>query len=154
MYTPEELKQKLMILAQNVCDEAGVDLIELNVRRHGGEVIVQILADFPMGGINLEQCSLLNRCVVEVIDRNNAIDGEYSLELSSPGLDRPLSHRKDYLRVLNQEIRCVLKQPVEGKREHTGILKEVRDTQICVKTQKYGEVTIPIDQVTKALVVI
>ncbi len=153
MFSPEELKQKLTDLAQPVFNEAGVDLIELNVRRHGAEVIVQILADFPRGGITLEQCSLLNRTMVEVIDRNNAVDGEYSLELSSPGLDRPLSQRKDFLRVLNQEIRCVLKQPVAGKREHTGILKEVRDAEVCVETQKYGEVTIPIEHVMKAVVV-
>ena len=153
MRSPEELKQALASLAQPFCDEAGVDLIELTVRRQGGEFVVQILADFPRGGISLEQCSLLNRTIVEAIDRHNVVDGEYSLELSSPGLDRPLATRKDFLRVLDQEIRCVLKQPVAGKREHTGILKEVRDAEVCVATQRYGEVTIPFDHVQKAVVV-
>lgn len=153
MRPPEELKKNLETLAAPVFAEAGVDLIELNVRRQGGEVVVQILADFPSGGINLEQCSLLNRTMVDLIDQNMTIDQEYSLEVSSPGLDRPLLTRKDFARVLHQEIRCVLKQPVAGKREHTGILKEVKETEVCVDTQRYGEVLIPLEHIQKSVVV-
>ena len=138
-----------MGLAQPVFDEAGFDLIELNVRRHGSEVVVSILADRPTGGISMEECSFLNRKMVDVIDAQTAITEEYSLELSSPGLDRPLKTEKDLLRVMHQEIRFVLTQPVGGKREYTGILKEVCDNAVLVETQKYGEIKIPVDNILK-----
>jgi ribosome maturation factor RimP len=151
MRTQDELKADLSSLALPLFNEAGVDLIELNVRKHGAEVVIQVLTDFPSGGISLEQCSLLNRTLVDAIDRHHVIDGEYTVELSSPGLDRPLSTRKDFLRCLNKEIRFVLKLPVAGKREHTGILKEVREDAVCVDTERYGDVIIPIGHILKAV---
>ena len=150
MMACEELTNELIGLVQPVFDEAGFELIELTVRRHGGEVIVQILADRPTGGISMEECSFLNRKMVEVIDAQQAITEEYSLELSSPGLDRPLKTQKDFLRVMHQEIRCVLTGPVGGKREYTGILKEIRDNDVLIETQKYGRITIPIGNILKA----
>lgn len=150
MVTIEELKKDLMAIAQPLFDEAGVDLIELNVRRHGSEMMVQVLADRPTGGISMEECSYLNRKLVDAIDAQAAIDG-YSLELSSPGLDRPLSTKKDFLRVMHQEIRFHLTGPVGGKREYSGILKEVMDDGVIIETQKYGTITIPIGNISKAV---
>ena len=151
MVTFEELKNELIVLAQPVFDEAGFDLIELNVRGHGGEVVVQIVADRPAGGISMEECSFFNRKMVDVIDARQAITQEYSLELSSPGLDRPLTTQKDFLRVMHQEIRFVLTGPSGGKREYTGILKEIRDNNVLVETQRNGAMTIPISNILKAV---
>ncbi len=151
MLTPEELKKNLLKLAQPICDEAGMDLIELNVRRHGGEVAVQVLADRPAGGISMEECSFLNRKLVETLDAQLAISQEYSLEVSSPGLDRALTTKKDFLRAVHQELRFHLSGPVGGKREYTGILTQVSESTVLVETQKYGEITIPIGNILKAV---
>ncbi len=151
MFVAEELKKELLILAQPLFDQAGVDLIELNVRKQGGEVAIQIIADRPVGGISMEECSYLNRKVVEAIDNQAAVAEGYSLELSSPGLDRPLKTRKDFLRVLHQEIRFLLTVPLGGKHEYTGVLKEVRDDSVFIETEKYGEITIPMGNILKAV---
>lgn len=151
MVTPEEFKKDLIEFVQPLFDEAEFDLIELSVRRHGSEMVVQILADRPMGGISMEECSYLNRKLVDAIDAKSIITDEYSLELSSPGLDRPLSTKKDFLRVMHQEIRFHLMGPVGGKREYTGILKEVVNNGVLIETQKYGTITIPIGNIVKAV---
>lgn len=151
MIVLEDLKKNLMELAQPLFDASGVELIELNIRRQGGEVMVQILADRPYGGISLEECSYLNRKVVDTIDAKGIIAQEYSLEVSSPGLDRPLKTRKDFLRVLHQEIRFVLTGRVGEKGEYTGILKEVLEDSVRIETEKYGEMTIPIGNILKAV---
>ena len=151
MIVLDELKQNLLVAAQPLFDQAGVDLIELNVRKQGSEVMIQIIADRPDGGISMEECSHLNRKMVEAIDSQAAITEEYSLELSSPGLDRPLKTRKDFLRVPRQEIRFLLTGPLGGKHEYTGVLKEVRDDRVLIETQKYGEITIPIGNILKAV---
>lgn len=150
MFVAEELKKELLVLAQPLFDQAGIDLIELNVRKHGSEVVIEILADRPAGGISMEECSYLNRKVVEAIDASCVIE-DYSLELSSPGLDRPLKTRKDFLRVMHQEIRFILTGPLGGKHEYTGVLKEVRDDGVFIETEKYGEITIPLGNIFKAV---
>ena len=122
MITTEELKKELIALAQPVFNEAGFDLIELNVRRHGSEIVVQILADRPTGGISMEECSFLNRKIVDVFDAQTAIAEEYSLELSSPGLDRPLRREADYLRFEGQAVSITLKEPFEGRKVFKGLL--------------------------------
>ena len=151
MAAHEELKASLLELAQPVFDQAGVDLIELNIRRQGREYVIEILADRPTGGISLEECSFLNRKVVDLIDAENAVQQEYSLDLSSPGLDRPLKTRKDFLRVMHKDIRFHLTGPVGGKLEYSGILKEVKENAVMIETQKHGEITIPIANISKAM---
>ena len=154
MVTLEEFKKDLIEFVQPLFDEAEFELIELNVRRHGSEMFVQILADRPAGGISMEECSYLNRKLVDAIDAKAVITEDYSLELSSPGLDRPLSTKKDFLRVMHQEIRFHLTEPVGGKREYTGILKEATDNGVVIETQKYGTITIPIGNISKAVQVL
>jgi ribosome maturation factor RimP len=151
MASYEDLKADLLALVQPVFDAAGVDLIELNVRRQGRDFVIEILADRPSGGISMEECSFLNRKVVDLIDAEAAITEGYTLELSSPGLDRPLKTRKDFLRVMHQEIRFHLTGPTGGKLEYSGILKEVKENAVMIETQKHGEITIPIANISKAM---
>lgn len=151
MDTPDEIKAKLVDLARPIFDHAGMELVDLTIRRHGKELMVQVLADRPEGGISLEECSYLNRKLVDAIDNESALTQEYSLELSSPGIDRPLSTRKDFLRVKHANIRFHLSGPVGGKKEYIGILKDIKENSVVVETQKYGEITIPIGNIVKAV---
>ena len=149
----EEFKKKVAVLAQLLFNETGIDLVELNVRRSGQEIVIQILADRPTGGITMEECSRLNRRMVESIDQSGETE-EYSLELSSPGVDRPLKTSKDFLRVINQEIHFYLNGPWQGKHEYTGVLLEITDTAVVVRTEKYGIIEIPIENILKAMIVL
>ncbi len=154
MIVLEELKGQLTSLAQPLCTKISVDLIELNVRRQGREIAVQILADRPTGGITIEECTEINRRMGEAIDQTGVLPPEeYSLEVSSPGLDRPLKTRKDFLRVTNQELRVMLNAAWQGKQEYTGVLTEITDTAVVLSTEKYGIIEIPMERVLKAYVV-
>jgi ribosome maturation factor RimP len=151
----EEVKEKLIGLATPLCQKLSVDLVELNVRRQGGEIAIQILADRPMGGITIEECTLINRGMIDAIDATAVLPPEeYSVEVSSPGLDRPMKTRKDFLRVVNQEIRFMLNGPWQGKQEYTGVLTEITDTAVVVSTEKYGIIEIPMDKIFKGYVVL
>ena len=150
MSAPEELKQRLLNLAAPIFQQCALDLIELSVRRQGGEWAIQVLADRPGGGISLEECSFLNRRIVETIDVSQAVL-DYSLEVSSPGIDRPLKTKKDFERVLHQDVRFHLSGPVGGKKEYIGLLKRVDGEGVVIETQKHGEITIPINNIVKAV---
>lgn len=151
----DELKAKLVLLALPLCQKAGLDLIELNVRRQGRDYAIEILTDRPVGGITMKECTTVNRRMGESIDATATLPAEeYTLEVSSPGLDRPLKTRKDFLRVVNLEIHFYLNGPWQGKHEHTGVLTEITDSAVVVNTEKYGIIEIPIENIVKALVVL
>ncbi|MBL8013289.1 MAG: ribosome maturation factor RimP [Candidatus Omnitrophica bacterium] len=152
MSTLEELKQKLEVLALPIADAAKLELVELNVRRKGSEWMIQVLADTLEGGISLEECSVLNRKLVEAIDAGQLVV-DYSLEVSSPGIDRPLKTKRDFQRALHEDVRFHLSELVGGKKEYVGIVTRVNDTDVVIETQKHGEIKIPIGHIVKAVLV-
>jgi ribosome maturation factor RimP len=138
-------------------ESLNLELVEFKMAVHKKDVLIQVLADTPQGKIGIEECTLLNRSIVEAIDKEGFFgeDG-YSLEVSSPGLDRPLMTYKDFSRNIDAEVRIWLKEKVAGKIEHVGIIKAVTEQSITLltTTKDKQEITVPIDQVMKGLLVI
>ena len=148
------VEEKIRSLIDPIFDQSGLDLVELNCRWQGRDLVVAILADKPAGGITIEECSRLNRSIVAALDAHKLFEENYSLEVSSPGLDRPLKTLKDFKRVVNAKIRFFLTEPLEGKCEQVGVLKEVRADSLLVDTSQQTAVVIPSGQILKGLQVI
>ena len=90
LMTTDQTKQKIESLAKRVFGAAGMDLIELKVAGHKNDVCVQITADKPSGGITIGECAILNKALVAAIKQEGLLTpGTFSLEVSSPGVDRP-----------------------------------------------------------------
>jgi len=154
--TLEEIHQKIETLANRVFEKAGMELVDLRVAGHKNDVLIQITADKPSGGINIRECAILNKSLVAAIEQENLLPPEiFSLELSSPGLDRPLVTRKDFLRSIGQELHFWLNAPVgiEGKKEAQGILTEVREQDLIVDAAG-ARLELPLSSVIKGLLVI
>ena len=131
--TLEQIQQKIESLAKRVFDEAGMDLIELKISGHKNDVHIQIIADKPSGSINIRECAILNKSLVAAIEQENFLPPEiFSLELSSPGLDRPLVTHKDFIRVKAQELHFWLNEPINGKKEVQGTLTEVGESALTI----------------------
>ena len=90
----EEIQKKMETLVLPLLTGANVDLVELRVTRHRGDVLIRFLADKPMGGITIEECARLNRAIVKAIDGDGFLAEGFSLEFSSPGLDHPNRRQK------------------------------------------------------------
>ena len=149
------IRQKIESLALPILERAGIDLVELNVSLYKRDVVICCIADRPTGGITIAQCSALNRAFVEAIDADGFLGEEgYSLEVSSPGLDRPLVTPKDFIRNLNRAVRFWLAEAVDGKKEQSGILLAVNDGMLMVLTKKNKEITLPLAQVIKGMLII
>ncbi len=151
--TAEEIQKKVEDMALPLLARAGVDLVELHIGRHKGDVLIQFTADKPVGGITMGECAGLNRAIVEEIDRDGFLGENYALEFSSPGLDRPLMTVKDFQRNLKRKIRLWLNQPVEGKKECSGILEEVTPEHLTVSV-KNKRMAVPLASVIKGTLVI
>jgi len=154
--TLDEIYPKIESLAKKVFEEAGMDLIELKVAGHKNDIFIQITADKPSGGITIRECAILNKTLVAAIEQENLLPPEiFSLELSSPGLDRPLVTRKDFIRSIGRKIHFWLNEPIDigGKKEVQGMLAEVREKGLTVDVLG-SRLVLPLSSVIKGILVI
>jgi len=153
--TLEDIQQKIEALANKVFEAKGMDLIELKVSGHPKDVQIQITADKPSGGINIQECAILNKSLVAAIEEENVLPPEiFSLELSSPGLDRPLVTRKDFMRLIGQELYFWLSEAVAGKKEIQGILLEVGESELTINAPRHPKLVLPLPSIIKGVLVI
>lgn len=117
--------RSLVELLDPVAEAAGYEIVRL--RLMGGEQTrrLQIMAETPDGEMNVEDCARLSRAVSEVLDAADPIKGEYVLEVSSPGVDRPLTRLKDFETYEGFEARLELDRMAEGRKRFKGVLAGV-----------------------------
>ncbi len=96
--------------------------IALQNSARGGPVTLQIMAERPDGTMLVEDCATLSREVSVILDVENPISGEYVLEVSTPGIDRPLTRRKDFVNFTGYEAKIELSVPEDGRRRFRGKL--------------------------------
>jgi ribosome maturation factor RimP len=145
----ETLTEKIEKLLTPFLEEMGLDLVDFRVHRMAGQVTIGIFVDRPTGGITLLECTELNRRISMALDQQDWLTESYLLEVSSPGVDRDLRTKKDFLRVLSREIRVFLREPVKNKHEYAGILQSVEEEYLVLKADS-GEEMIPIGKINKA----
>ena len=148
----EDLRKIILKAAEIQCKELELDLVELIVRRQNETIQIILLVDLPAGGIGLEACAQLNRRLDTQLYEVLKLGDNYTLEVSSPGLDRPLVTISDFRRAVIRKIHLFLREPVYGKVELIGRLKRVGDAEVEVLT-KAGEVLISIDKIEKGHIV-
>src|SRR3569623_396172 len=142
----EDKQREVYELINQLTQSKKLELVELKIGVQNKDVFIQVLADRPQGGIGIEECTDLNRSIVEAIDKVTIFSEDgYSLEVSSPGLDRPLMTSKDFLRNLNTLVRVLLKEKIAGKGEYQGVVKSVTDHDVTLLTAKENmEIVVPI----------
>ena len=114
---------------------------------------MRVLVDKFAGAITLGECALLNRRLGYILEEKNIIVGDYVLEVSSPGLDRPLKSSKDFLRVLNKEAVFFLNDLVNGKCQWQGVINQVGQATVFLKVADQL-LEIPLVKINKAQLVI
>ena len=145
----ESLSEKIEEMARPFLEEIRVELVDLHIGRTHHEIHIQILADKPTGGITLDECSELNRKISDVLEAQNILAAHYVLEVSSPGVDRPLVTVRDFQRVIGRNARFFLSEIVEGKIEHAGIIKRIENDNIVVGCET-REIILPVVKIHKA----
>jgi len=134
-----------------VLDDMGYELVDVEYITHYGRWVLRLYVD-KEGGITLDDCAQASREVGDLIDVKDIIDHEYVLEVSSPGLNRPLKKEKDFLRALGKKIRVRMSSPVEGRRNFTGTLMRFQEGTLGLEMED-RLVTLPWQEVEKASLV-
>jgi ribosome maturation factor RimP len=156
--TAEDLN--LLELLDPVAEAAGYAIVRL--RLMGGERArrLQIMAERPphdemAGEMNVEDCARLSRAISEVLDAADPIAGEYTLEVSSPGVDRPLTRLADFAAYEGYEARIELDRLAEGRKRFKGVLAGVENDQVAVDLEGEAETAlIPFAWITEAKLVL
>lgn len=109
----------------------GIELDDLDVRGSGAGRVVRVIVDAPEG-VDIERIADLSRGVARIVDEENWFDGGYTLEVSSPGLERPLRRPEQYRKVVGREVVIKTRAPIGGATSHRGLLRTVAGDAVAV----------------------
>lgn len=145
----ENLVNELKVIIEDYLESWNLELVDIFYRRAGRESVLKILVDKPEGGISLETCATLNNEIGVILDQGDLLKESYILEVSSPGIVRPLKTKNDFSRCIYRRVRVFLSGQIEGKSELEGEITGVTDASLFVETEK-GKIEIPFSMVNFA----
>ena len=127
-----KISDKVEALARPVVEEEGCKLWSVEYIKEAGTWYLRVYIDKP-GGITIDDCELVSRAFSDVIDQNEFIEDSYIMEVSSPGLLRPLKKDKDFNRYLEKPIEMRTYKMIDKKKEFMGVLKDYNKEQITIE---------------------
>ncbi len=146
----EAVASKIEEIAHRVAESEGLELVEVEVKGGGGNRLVRISIDKPEG-VSHADCELVSQQVGTILDVEDVVPGgRYTLEVSSPGVERKLLKPRDYERFQGKKAVVTLREPVDGRRSWEGTLAGFADGDVSLETQPGKTIRFPFDQVQKA----
>src|SRR4029453_10441477 len=145
----ESIAARVQEIAEQVAIDHGLELVHAEVAGPENKPIVRIFIDKPQG-VTHEDCSEVSTHLGTILDVEDFIHASYTLEVSSPGLERGLYKRADYERFAGSAATMKTRQPRDGQRNFRGQLLGVDGTDVLFEDRTNGKVRIPLDIITKA----
>jgi ribosome maturation factor RimP len=146
----EAVTQKVEEIADRVGRSEGIEIVEVELVGSGRNRVLRIFIDKP-GGVTHADCETISQQVGTILDVEDVVPGgSYTLEVSSPGVERKLTKPREFERFVGQKVKVVLRQPVENQRHWVGALKNFADGVITLEPAPGKTVQFPLDQVEKA----
>ncbi len=130
----EEYEQKTEKLVAPILETNGFELVDVEYVKEAGSWYLRAYIDKP-GGITVDDCEIVNRELSDLLDRDDFIDASYILEVSSPGLGRPLKKERDFIRSKGEEVEIRTYRMVDRQKEFRGILKSWDKDTVTIETE-------------------
>jgi ribosome maturation factor RimP len=147
---PEAVASKIEEIALRVVEAEGMELVEVEVKGGGSQRMVRISIDKP-DGISHADCELVSQQVGTILDVEDVVPGgRYTLEVSSPGLERKLLKPRDYERFQGKKVKITLRDPIEGQRHWEGTLVAFQNGVVSLEPAAGKTIQFPLAQVQKA----
>ena len=134
----EIYEAKTEAFLQPIVDEYGFELVDVEYVKEGGTWYLRSYIDKP-GGITVDDCEVVNRALGDLLDEHDFIEDSYILEISSPGLGRPLKKERDFERSLGEEVEIRTYRMVNKEKEFRGILKAYDKDTVTIETEEGQE---------------
>ena len=154
----EEIIAKIVEICERVAEPEGIEIVDVQLLGAGRGRLLRIFIDRPAGGsaeqphgVSHADCEFISRQVGTILDIEDVIPGDsYTLEVSSPGLERKLSKEKDFERFVGQKAKVVLREPVENQRSWEGKLAGISQGIVALEPSAGRVIRFPLAQVQKA----
>lgn len=141
---------KVQAIAERVGASEGIEIVDVQLLGGGAHRMLRLFIDKP-AGVTHGDCELISQQVGTILDVEDVIPGgRYTLEVSSPGVERKLTRPRDFERFIGQKIKVILRQPVEERRQWAGVLTEFAEGVITLEPTPGKSVRFPLEQVEKA----
>ncbi len=132
------IDRRLAEIAQPVIEDLGFELVR--IRLMGGKThVLQVMAERPDGGIEVDECAKISTALSAILDVEDPIEENYTLEVSSPGIDRPLTRLKDFDAWNGYEAKIETTELIEGRRRFKGILAGTEGDEVLISLDDQGE---------------
>ncbi len=146
------MDQRLASIVAPVIEDMGFELVR--IRLQGGNTpLLQIMAERPEGGIEVDECAQISTAVSAVLDVEDPIIDAYTLEVSSPGIDRPLTRIKDFETFEGYEAKLETQELIDGRKRFKGVLAGVEDGEVLINITE-GTVGLQFDWLADAKLVL
>lgn len=146
-------EQKIEIIAKDIAEECGVELVDISFMGRGKHALLRIMID-KEGGITLGDCEIFSKRFDGHLEVEGDISGHYSLEVSSPGLDRPLKTENDFKRNIGKLMRIITKEKIDDQSFFVGRLIEVSDSGLALSVGKKKGISenikLPFENISRA----
>lgn len=140
MSKKEEYEQKAETLIQPIIDRHGFELVDVEYVKEGGNWYLRAYID-KEGGITVDDCEVVSRAFGDKLDEQDFIEDSYILEVSSPGLGRPLKKEKDYARSMGKELEIRTYRAIDRQKEFYGVLHAYDENSVTIITEDGSEQT-------------
>jgi len=148
--TIQDIIRQFELLAAPIVEEEGLEIWAADLRQEGGRWILRLLLERE-GGASLDDLTRVHRQLNDLLDVHDIVPWRYNLEISTPGVNRPLTKSDHYRRYLGSRVRVQTKNMQHGRRTFAGILDEVEGDRVCISDRDVGKVWISLDDVRKAM---
>ena len=135
--------------AENLVGGLSMEAVDVKMTRQGGRIFLSVYIDKD-GGVTLEDCTTANNLLGEIIERDQLIKGPYIIEVMSPGLDRPLKGKKDFIKAIDKYLRIKLHIPVNEQFVVRGRLRNFVDGKLIFDDIEGREMILDIDNISEA----
>lgn len=145
----------LEALVGPVATAMGFDLVRVALLGGPGGLTLQVMAEDPATRqLTIAQCAALSRRLSDLLDETDPIEGEYSLEVSSPGIDRPLTRLRDFADWAGHAVKVQLAEPFEGRKRFQGRLIGIEKAMVRIDVEGLGETALPFSGIASAKLVL
>lgn len=138
----------LEALIEPVVTEMGYECVDVTFEKNGRDWVLTTYID-QEGGVSLDDCETVSRRLSDLMDEEDPIEQSYFLEVSSPGIDRPLKKDKDFQRNMGNKVKASLYAPVNGSKQQTGILKAYDGKTLTLALENGEDLSIEMTSVSK-----
>ena len=142
------VQDSLVELITPIVEESNYELVDVEYKNEAGGMVLRVYVD-KLGGITIDDCSIISRELSTVLDVNDLISNSYRLEVSSPGLRRPLKKKNDFEKYIERTVKIKTKELIMERKNFLGVLKGIENETVMIDID--GKMyTVPLDSIVKA----